>query len=136
MCGRLRISQAYSQAYHHQANGRAERASQQLQEKMRNMHVESRLNWVEALPQVLDRIHYTVGEAGYSPYEKHFLWRERPLAGLPYEPEQECEDAVSFFRRQARVDKEVAKILNEKHEKQGGSLNFKRTDSFPSRIPR
>ena len=50
---------------------------------------------VEAIPQVLDRIHDTVGEAGYSPYEILF-GRERPLAGLPYEPEHECEDAVSF----------------------------------------
>ena len=63
MCGCLGIRQAYSQAYHHQENGRAERAGQQLQEKLRKLYVESRLNWVEALPQVLDRIHDTIGEA-------------------------------------------------------------------------
>ena len=90
--------------------------------------MESRLNWVGALPQVLDCIHDTIGEAGYSPYEILF-GRERPLASLPYEPEHECEDAIAFFKRQARVEKEVARVLNAKHVKHAEWLNSKRNDS-------
>ena len=116
LCGRLGIRQAYSQAYHHQANGRAESAGQHLMEKMRKIFVEGRINWVEALPIVIDRIHDTIGESGYSPYEIVF-GRQRPLANLPYEPVHECEDAISFFNRQERIDKEVANILQEKHKK-------------------
>ena len=127
LCGRMGIRQAYSQAYHHQANGRAERAGQQLQEKLRKLYVESRINWVEALPRVLDKIHDTMGEGGYSPYEILF-GRERPLANLPYEPEHECEDALDFFKRQDRIDKEVARVLNEKHANQAAYINGKEVE--------
>ena len=34
MCAELGMRQTYSQAYHHQANGRAERAGQQIMEKL------------------------------------------------------------------------------------------------------
>jgi len=79
MCSLLGIRQAYSQAYHHQANGRVERAGQQLLELLRKLSAESRVNWVEALPQVVDRLHDVKGEGGLSPYEILF-GRERPMA--------------------------------------------------------
>ena len=54
------------------------------------------MTWVDVLPQILDRIHDTPEEAGLSPYQILF-GRERPLAGVPYKPPVECEDALAFF---------------------------------------
>ena len=101
------IRQAYSQAYHHQANGRVERAGQQVMEILRKLYADERINWVEALPRVVDRIHDVKGESGYSPYEILF-GRERPLAGHPYAPPKECEDAIAFFAHMQDIDKKVA----------------------------
>ncbi len=53
MCGRLGIREAFSQAYHPQANGRAEVAGQQLIVLLRKLHAEEEINWVEALPRAL-----------------------------------------------------------------------------------
>ena len=64
MCSMLGIRQAFSQAYHHQANGRAEMAGQQVMGKLRKLHAQGKFNWVEVLSQVLDRIHDTPGEVG------------------------------------------------------------------------
>ena len=51
LCGCLGIRQAFAQAYHHQANGRAEVAGKELQRKLRVLHEElPGLTWVEALP--------------------------------------------------------------------------------------
>ena len=72
MCARLGIRHAVSQAYHHQANGRAERAGQQLLEILRKLKAHDKLNWVEALPQTIDRIHDNIGETGESPYRVIF----------------------------------------------------------------
>ena len=96
MCSQLGVHHAYSQAYHHPANGRAEVAGQQLMERLRLLHTDHKINWVEALPLVVDRIHDLVGETGYSPYEIVF-GRSRPLGNLPYRPERFCEDAQQFF---------------------------------------
>ena len=67
------------------------------------------MSWVDVLPQILDRIHDTPGEAGLSPYQILF-WRERPLAGVPYQPHVECEHAQAFFERQKVVDRVVARL--------------------------
>ncbi len=69
MCATLGIRQGFSQAYHHQANGRAEMAGQQILEKLRKMLVGGNFCWVELLPAALDRIHDTPGESGLSLYQ-------------------------------------------------------------------
>ena len=92
LCAMLGVRQAYSQAYHHQANGKAERAGKQLFERLRRICLEERINWVEALPQVLDRFPDTPGEGGLSPYFIVFE-SERPLAHLPWQPPRVSEDA-------------------------------------------
>ena len=115
MCAELGIRQAYAQGYHHQSNGRAEMAGQQLQEILRKVMIEEELTWVEALPRVLDRIHDLKGQAGLSPYEILF-GRPRPLANLPYDPPKECEDANQFFARMQEIDVRVAKVLNKLHK--------------------
>ena len=133
LCSLLGIRQAFSQAYHHQANGRVERAGQQLLEILRKMHAEHKVNWVEALPQVIDRIHDVKGESGLSPY--HILFgRERPLAGIPYTPPRECEDAQQFFHRMSEIDKQVADILNRTHEHQARRVNQGRKDMCPLKV--
>jgi hypothetical protein len=85
LCALLGVRQAFSHAYHHRANGRAERAGQQLFERLRRIQIEGEFSWIEALPQILDRLHDTPGEGGLSPYQILF-GRERPLASLPYTP--------------------------------------------------
>ena len=112
MCALLGIRHAMSHAYHHRANGRAERGGQQLFERLRRMQIEGEFSWVEALPQVLDRLHDTPGEGGLSPYQVLF-GKERPLGWLPYEPPTECEDAISLFKSMKSIDERVASVLNQ-----------------------
>ena len=69
---------------------------------------------MEALPEGLDRLHYTPGEGGLSPYEIRF-GSPRPLAGIPYTPSRECEDAKELFARMRAIDFKVARVLNEKN---------------------
>ena len=133
MCALLGIRHAYSQAYHHQANGRVERAGQQVMEVLRKLNAEQKINWVEALPQVVDRIHDVKGESGLSPYEILF-GRERPLAGLPYTPAKECEDAQQFFRRMGEIDQKVADALNRAHSAQAQRINQGRKEMQPFKI--
>ena len=125
MYAHLGTRQAYSQAYHHQANGRAEVAGQQLTEILRKIHVEGKISWLDALPQVIDRIHDVKGRGGISPYQVIF-GRERPLGNVPYNPERECEDAIQFFEGRKRVDREIAKLLNDIHKHKADQLNEER----------
>ena len=85
MCASLGIDHVYSQPYHHQANGRAEMAGQQVQEFLRKLQADEPGNWVERIPWVLRLIHDTPGETGLFPYEIIF-GRERSLARVPYQP--------------------------------------------------
>lgn len=100
MCAHLGITHIYSQPYHHQANGRAERAGQQIIEVTRKFCADNRKNWLELLPRVLNVIHDTPGVAGLSPYQILF-GRERHVANVPYNPPRECDDAVQFFCKDA-----------------------------------
>jgi hypothetical protein len=130
MCALMGIRIAYSQAYHHQSNGRAEVAGQQLRERLRKLYISENINWVEALPQVIDRIHDVKGEGGLSPYEILF-GRTRSIGNLPYQPEKTCEDAESFFKRIQEIDIKVSKVLNELHAKKAESRN-KNNSNWPS----
>ncbi len=67
MCARLGIREFFSQAYNPKANGRAEKAGQQLIGRLQNLHAEEDINLVEALPRALRHIHDRVGEGGLSP---------------------------------------------------------------------
>lgn len=130
MCGFLGIKQAFSHAYHHQSNGRAEVAGQQIMEILRKFWVEENANWVHILPRVVNLIHDAVGESGLSPYQIVF-GRDRPMANLPYRPTRECEDATDFFEKQRQTDEKVAKVLNEKHAHRQEVINAKRRDWDP-----
>jgi transposase InsO family protein len=100
MCALFGVTVAYGQAYHHQANGRAENAGQQLMKKLKKLIADRavpEVSWVDLLPRALRAIHDAPGESGFSPYELVF-GRHRPLANLPYTPEREAEEAKEFFQ--------------------------------------
>ena len=107
MCAQWGITHIYTQPYHHQANGRAEMAGQQVQEILRKLNVDEHLNWVEMIPGVLRRLHDAPGESGLSPYEIVF-GRERFCARVPYDPPKVCEDAQEFFEQMSANDRRVA----------------------------
>jgi len=110
MCALHGVYPRYGQAYHHQANGRAENAGQQILRKLSKFVADRMVkeaSWVELLPTVLRVIHDTPGESGLSPYEIVF-GRHRPLASLPYRPLRQAEDAVEFFERVEEMRKKVA----------------------------
>ena len=102
-------------------------AGQQLMEILPKLNCLESLNWVEALPQVLDRLHDVPGESGYSPYQILF-GRERSLGNLPYFPATECPDAVDFFNRTDEIDKAVSTILNGLHKRKDWSDNKRRKE--------
>ena len=127
LCAGLGIRVSYSHAYHHQGNGRAERAGRQIQDLARKIHVETGMDWFDSLPQVVDRIHDVPGEGGYTPYQIIF-GRDRPLGGVPYSPSRFSEDAEDFIQRIKEVDEKVAQTLNEKHRRQAEQVNKGRKD--------
>ena len=69
MCARLGVRQAFSQAYRHQANGKAEVTGRVLKGFLRRIWVEEEINWVEALPRVLRVYHDLPGESGLSAFQ-------------------------------------------------------------------
>ena len=127
LCAQMGIRRAYSQAYHHQANGRAEVAGRELKKQLRKMTDEQKANWVELLPLVRHQMHDIPGPTGLSPYEIVY-GRERPMKGLPYSPPKEAEDAVKFFERMEKLREMVAKYLNHLHRRATDYVNRKRLD--------
>ena len=115
MCSRLGIRQAYSQAHHHRANGRAEVAGRVIMTMLRKLHAQSRVNWVEALPRAL-RIHHDAVDPmiGMSPYQAMF-GRPRNLAALPWTPGK-SEGAHEFFDRMEELDAKIALEREVAHE--------------------
>ena len=130
MCATLGIIHMYSPPYHHQANGRAERAGQELIEVLRKLHTETRQNWLDLLPRALNIIHDTPGESGLSPYNILF-GRERFMANMPYNPPRLCEDAEDFFERMDEIDRRVAEVVNKRHEEEAARINAHRRDLEP-----
>ena len=114
LCALMGVRVAYSHAYLHQANGRAERAGRQVIEKLRVETLDSCFNWVELLPHVLDQIHDAPGEGGYSPYQLLF-GKERTPFGMPLGGPIKCEEARGFARRMATMRKKAADIVNKSH---------------------
>ena len=128
LCGCLGVRQAFAQAYHSQANGRAEVAGKELQRKLRHLLEECpSLSWVEVLPRAAQKINDSPGESGISPYEI-VTGRVRNLVGVPLPVEREAQDALEFFRRQKEIDTKVAGIMNDLHENVAARINSDRRD--------
>ena len=130
MCARLGIRQAFSQAYRPQANGRAEVAGKSLISILRKLNAKEHVNWVEALPRVLRMYHDVVGEGGLSPFQIVF-GRDRGLAGVPYEIPRTCAGAEVFMARMEEIDRKVARVLNEAHQKEAARVNAHRSAPTP-----
>ena len=58
--------------------------------------------------------------------------RHRSLAGIPYQPTHEAEDAPTFMKRVKANEETVATRLNEAHDKRNRNLNAHR--SLPPRL--
>jgi len=125
ICAQIGIRRAYAQAYHHQANGRAEVIGRELKRHLRKLTDEEHANWVELLPLVRQHMHDIPGPTGLSPYEIVY-GRQRPMKGLPYKPPIEAEDATRFFSRMEKLMAKVAEQLNEMHKKAAEYINEKR----------
>ena len=134
MCSRLGIRMAYAQAHRPQANGRAEVAGRVVQDVLRKLLIDRNINWVEALPHAL-RIHHDMAEptTGLSPYQIMF-GRERTLAGLPWDPPRECQEASDFFAEMKHIDEEVARFMSEAHEKWANRINAHRKAGTPPAV--
>ena len=92
----LGVRHVCSHAYHHQANGRAEMAGQQLMERLRKMNAKENINCVNALNCTLRQLHDVPGQCGLSPY-KILFGRDRNLPNVPWNPPRICEDAEHFW---------------------------------------
>ena len=130
MCALHGVRQGFAQAYHHEGNGRAERIGSQLQVRLRKLQAEESITWVESLQRAVRLHNDSPGPSGLSPYEILY-GRHRPMAGVPYEPERMAEDAIAFFDRQAKVDAQVAKVMDDIHDKRNEQLNRRRRELQP-----
>ena len=127
LCAKLGIQQTFSQPYRPRANGKAERAGQQILTILRKLHMEKGLNWVQALPRALTVFHDTVGDCGLSPYQILF-GRERAVQGIPFLPQRQCEDAVLFIDRMNRMQTDIAQAIMAHHKSQAQARNSHRVD--------
>ena len=127
LCGLFGVRQAYSQAYYHPGNGRAEVVGEQLEKRLRKIQADHGICWVEALPRAVRQLHDAPGPSGLSPYEILF-GRHRPTAGVPYEPPRVALDAVAFFDHQKEVDQKVAAAMNDLHLARAEKVNKRRRE--------
>lgn len=130
LCALAGVRVAWSHPYHHQGNGRAESAGQQLQDELTrliNDHEEPVANWVELLPHAIRLLMDLPNPlTGISPYE-YVHGRPRGLAGLPYKPLKEAIDAKEWFARQQELTKALVDRVNEVHKK-GEQINRRRLE--------
>ena len=97
MCARLGIRTSTSQPHRPRANGRAERAGQQLLSVLQKLHLEGAVSWVEALPRALRIFHDTVGLGGLSPYNILF-GRDRGFKASPIPPTAFVKTTTIFLK--------------------------------------
>ena len=97
-----------------------------LQDLLRKLAQDERLNWVEALPRVL-RIHHDTMDPtmGMSPYQAVF-GRERALGGVPWTTEKNCKEAEEYFSHMAEMDSAIAQRMNLAHEVIARRVNGRR----------
>jgi hypothetical protein len=136
LCAAMGVRRAFGQAYHHQANGRAEVAGQRVMNVLKKLITdvaEREASWVVLLPKALRHLHDAPGEAGISPYEIVF-GRQRALQGLPHSPPREAEGASQFMQRMRAQDERIAAKLNALHNTRWSRINAKRMEPPPFAI--
>ena len=100
---------------------------------MRKQCVDEKIHWEESLPRVLRMYHDLPGESGLSPFQIVF-GRDRNVAGVPYQPEAECESTQNFFDRMEQLDLRIAEILRKQHGQVEARENAKRRTPKPYRL--
>ena len=104
-----------------------ERTGQEVIRKLRKLNADEGTPWPQLLPRVLRHLHDAPGATGLSPYQIVF-GRHRGMAGVPYPPEREAEDASQFMERIRELDAQVAKEFNQKHLAQMAATNKNRRE--------
>jgi len=127
LCAAHGVRVGYGQAYHHRAQGKVERTRQEVIRKLTKLNADEGTPWPELLPRVLRHLHDAPGPTGLSPYEIVF-GRQRGMAGIPYQPEREAEDASQFLNRIRELDAQVAKEFDRKHLEQMNAVNRNRRE--------
>jgi hypothetical protein len=133
LCAAHGVRVAHGQAYHHQANGKAENSAQQVLRKLTKMITDEGLSWVELLPRVLRHLHDLPGPSGYSPY-KVLFGRRRPMANVPLKVmarETRTADMAQFMENMQKVDEMVVEALTQAHAKRAKEANARRRDPPP-----
>ena len=128
LCASMGVRQVYSQAYLHNANGRAERAGKTIQQVLRRLYNEDKMNWVQTLPKAIQQYHDLTGPSGLSPYEIVYGGRQRSMGGIPHPPQVECPDAQEWIRTGKEIDEAVAKKLEEVHRRNMEQINANRQE--------
>jgi len=126
LCSMLGIRRAYSHAYRHQGNGKAERTGKELKDWLGRATDSGKRNWMEVLPSVQRLYHDTPGISGYSPYRLVF-GRDRHLAGIPFSGSHGV-DAEEWFENMRRVEDEVRSKVEGLRAKQVERWNKKRRE--------
>jgi hypothetical protein len=112
LCGILGVRQAYSQAYHHRANGRVEVMGMHIRKCITKLSVTNlSLTWVHHLP-VAVRFLNDLGHAGKPSAYEIIFGRHRHLADLPYSTPRTAEDAIDFYKRQMASDENLCQLLH------------------------
>ena len=127
LCAAHGVRVGYGQAYHHRAQGKVERTGQEVIRKLSKLNVDEGTPWPELLPRVLRHLHDAPGPTGLSPYEIVF-GRYRGMAGIPYQPEREAEDASKFLERIRELDTQVARTFDQKHLQRMAQVNRDRRE--------
>ena len=131
MCALMGIQTAYSHAYHHQANGKAERTGKEIKAWLTRV-CQGDKNWVEYLPHVRQLYHDTAGLSGLSPYQI-VSGRERQNAGMPYEGVR-AEAAEVWFQKQKDRQTWVQVTLQREQDKRITRANEKRAPPTEFRV--
>ncbi len=96
--------------YHHQANGKAESAGQQLRDMLSRLvtdREEPAANWVELLPKALRLLRDLPNPLiGLSPYQ-YVFGRRRGMAVIPNKPQMESIDAKNWLQHQDNLVKHL-----------------------------
>ena len=128
LCAAMGVREVHSHAHHHCANGRAEMAGKTIQQLLRRIHAEDRVNWVRALPRAVQQYHDLPGPAGLTPYEIVYGGRVRCMGGIPRMPQRSCPDAAEWIQQGRTIDQLVADKLQAMHEKARARANESRKE--------
>jgi hypothetical protein len=128
LCSLMGVRKVYAQAYHHQANGRAEVQIKEFKSWLSRLTDGGKGNWVDFLPLVRRMYHDIPRLTGHSPYQIVY-GRTRLMGGLTY-PERTGVEAEEWFATQRELEKCVHDVLKDVQEKRIESVNKRRKEAW------